>query len=63
MAGNRKQQSNGREDPRNDPLPMKQWQRRKTRVINASMNAHTRQFYFWYYGFPMLLAEEGVRSP
>jgi hypothetical protein len=26
------------------------------------MNAN-RRFYFWYYGFPMPLAEEGVRSP
>jgi len=26
------------------------------------MNAN-RSFYFWYYGFPMPLAEEGVRSP
>jgi hypothetical protein len=35
----------------------------ETRDINAAMNANPSRFYFWYYGFPMPLAEEGLRSP
>ncbi|KLD76929.1 TonB-dependent receptor [Xanthomonas hyacinthi] len=36
---------------------------RKNPVLSMqAMNAN-RSFYFWYYGFPMPLAEEGLRSP
>lgn len=28
----------------------------------APMNAPRSRFYFWYYGFPMPLAEDGSRS-
>ena len=30
--------------------------------INSGMNASHHRYYFWYYGFPMPLAEEGTRS-
>jgi len=30
--------------------------------INTSMIASRARFYFWYYAFPMPLAEEGLRS-
>ncbi len=28
----------------------------------ATEMANCNHFYFWYYGFPMLQAEEGLRS-
>ncbi|EWS79420.1 hypothetical protein AF72_00040 [Xylella taiwanensis] len=32
------------------------------RAINEAMNFNRDSFYFWYYAFPMPLAEEGLRA-
>ena len=44
------------------PLQLKPSHLPKYRGINAAVNTSRARFYFWYYGFPMPLAEEGLRS-
>ena len=52
--------------PYGSRLPMspsgRVWRIRTSCAINNRMSAVDARYYFWYYGFPKPLAEEGLQS-